>query len=207
MALKRGRLDWVAWARSITKSSHCYRNAQIIVAMHKCCLYERHALERARQAVLQLMDNAVNQVFGMQAFGQTEKLFKDALVPENIQAIAQQGVAVSKDLYAKTAAAAQDGARAITDIADTAWGSTKMLNEKIVQNVTANADVAFSAAQAMANARSVPEIVKLQGEFVQKLAAQATEQTREFFDLSARATQHIIEIAQAAAARSFKPAP
>ena len=93
----------------------------------------------------------------------------------------------------------------MTEIADTAWGSTKLLNEKIVQNLTANTEAAFSAAQAMATAKSLPEIAKLQSEFVQRLAAQASEQTKEFFDLSTRATQHLFEKAQAAAAKSFKP--
>jgi hypothetical protein len=79
------------------------------------------------------MDRTVNQQFGKQAFDQAEKLFKDARVPENVQAMAQQSLAASKDFYAKTAAAAQDGAKVMTEIADTAWGSTKLLNEKIVQ--------------------------------------------------------------------------
>jgi hypothetical protein len=147
----------------------------------------------------------VYQQFGKQAFDQAEKLFKDANLPENFQALAQQGVAASKDLYAKTSAAAQDSAKMMTELADTAWGSTKMLNEKIVQNVTANAEAAFSAAQAIATARSLPEIARLQSEFVQKFAAQTAEQTKEFFDLSARATQHIIEKAQAAAGKSYPP--
>ena len=130
---------------------------------------------------------------------------KDARVPENVQAIAKQGVAASKEFYAKTTAAAQDGAKVMTEIADTAWGSTKMLNEKIVQNMTTNAEAAFTAAQAMATAKSLPEIAKLQSEFMQKFAAQAAEQTKEFFDLSTRATQHLFEKAQAATAKSFKP--
>ena len=147
----------------------------------------------------------VNQHFGQQAFDQAEKLLKDARVPENVQAIARQSVAASKEFYAKTAAAAQDGAKVITEIADTAWGSTKMLNEKIAQNVTANAEAAFSAAQAMATAKSLPEIAKLQGEFVQRIATQTAEQTKEFFDLSSRAAPHLLEKAQAAAEKSFKP--
>jgi len=147
----------------------------------------------------------VNQNFGKQAFDQAEKLFMDARVPENVQAIARQSVAASKEFYAKTAAAAQDGAKVITEIADTAWGSTKMLNEKLAQNVTANAEAAFRAAQAMATAKSLPEIARLQSEFVQNFAAQAVEQTKEFLDLSSRATQHLLEKAQAAAGRSFKP--
>lgn len=151
------------------------------------------------------MDSTVNQQFGKQAFAQAEQLFKDARVPENVQAIAQQGVAATKELYVKTATAAQDGAKVMTEIADTAWGSTKLLNEKIAQNLTANAEAAFTAMHAIATAKSLPEIAKLQSEFGQKLAAQAAEQTKEFFDLSARATQHLFETAQAAATRSFKP--
>jgi len=117
-----------------------------------------------------------------------------------------QGVTASQEFYTKTAAAAQDGAKVVTEIADTAWGSTKMLNEKLVQNLTANAEAAFNAAQAMATAKSLPELAKLQSEFAQKFAAQAAEQTKEFFDLSSRATQHLFEKAQAAASKSFKSA-
>jgi phasin family protein len=80
-----------------------------------------------------------------------------------------------------------------------------MLNEKLVQNLTANFEATFTAAHAIATAKSLPEIVKLQTDFLQKLTAQATEQTKEFFDLSARATQHVLEKAQAAASKSFKP--
>ena len=147
----------------------------------------------------------VNQELGNQAFDQVEKLFKGAHVPENVQALAQQGVTASKDLYSKTAEAVRDGATVMTEIADTAWGSTKMLNDKIAQNLAANAEAAFSAAQAIAAAKSLPEIAKLQSEYVQKFAAKAAEQTKEFFDLSARATQHVFEKAQAAATKSFKP--
>ena len=152
------------------------------------------------------MDRTVNQQFGKQAFDQAEKLFKDARVPENLQAFAQQGVAASKDFYVKTATAAQDGAKVMTEIADTAWGSTKLLNEKVVQNMTANASAAFDAARAMAAAKSLPEIARLQSEFMQKFAAQTAEQTKEFLDLSTRATQHMFEKAQAAAAKSLKGA-
>ena len=52
-----------------------------------------------------------DDAFLFRQIGNTGTLFKDARVPENVQAIAQQGVAASKDFYAKTAAAAQDGAK------------------------------------------------------------------------------------------------
>jgi phasin family protein len=150
------------------------------------------------------MGTFVNQVFGKQAFDQAERLLKDLGVPENVQAVAQQGVAASREVYAKAAAAALDGAKVMNEIADTAWGSAKILNERMVQNMAANAEAAFNAAQAIATAKTLPEIAKLQSEFVRKLAAQTTEQTRELLDLSTRATQHLFETAQSAAAKSFK---
>ncbi len=148
----------------------------------------------------------MNQQFGQQAFfDQTTKLFKDAHLAENVQALAVQGVTASQQLYTKTAAAAQDGAKVVTEIADTAWGSTKMLNEKVVQNVATNFEAAFEAAQKIASAKSLPEIIKLQSEYFQTLASQASQQTKEFVDLSTRATQHLFEKAQAARTKSFKP--
>lgn len=147
----------------------------------------------------------MNQQFGKQAFEQAEQLFKGARIPENVQAIAQQSVAASQEFYKKTAAAAHDGAKTLTEITDSAWASTKMLNEKVLQNLTANCEATFTAAHAIATAKSLPEIVKLQTEFIQKLTAQATEQTKEFFDLSTRATQHLLEKAQAGASKTFKP--
>jgi phasin family protein len=146
----------------------------------------------------------MNQQFGNQAFDQADKLFKDLHMPGNLQALAEQGVAASRDFFEKTATATQDGAKALTEIADTAWGSTKMLNEKLMQNLTANFEATFTAAHAIATAKSLPEILKLQNDYVQKLTAQATEQTKEFVDLSTRASQHVFEKVQATTSRSFK---
>ena len=136
---------------------------------------------------------------GNQAFSQAEQFLKEVRLPENVQAIAQQGVAKTHEFYTKSAATAQENAKVLTEVAETAWGSTKMLNEKLVQNFTANIEASFVVAHAIAKAQSLPEALKLQTEFFQKLAAQTTEQTKEFFDLSTRATQHVFEQATGAA--------
>lgn len=145
----------------------------------------------------------MNKPIGTDAFAQAQKILSDAMVPQNVQAVAQQSVAASQELYTKAATAAQDSTRIATEIADTAWGSTKMLHEKLVKNLTANTEAVFAAAHAIAKAKSLPEIAKLQGEFLQKFAAQSAEQTKEFADLSARATQHVFEKVQTAATRPF----
>jgi len=146
----------------------------------------------------------MNQPLGKQAINQAEKLFRETFSPGHVLALTEKTVTTSKEFYEKAAAAAHDGAKALTEIADAAWGSTKLLNEKLAQNLTANVEAAFAAAQQIAAAKSLPEIAKLQSEFVQKFAAQATEQTKEFVDLSTRATHHLFEKAQSAATKSFK---
>jgi hypothetical protein len=147
----------------------------------------------------------MNQPVAKEAFAQADKLFRDTFSASTALALAEKTVTTSKEFYDKAAAAAQDGAKALTEIADAAWGSTKLLNEKLAQNLTANVEAAFTAAQQLAAAKSLPEIGKIQSDFVQKLSAQATEQTKEMVDLSTRATQHLFEKAQAAASRTIKP--
>jgi len=150
------------------------------------------------------MDMIMNQHAAQQMFGQAEKLFKDARVPEQVQAMAQEGVAKSRELYAKSSAADQEGAKLLTEVAETAWSSTKVLNDKFLQNVVANTEAMFDAAQAMARAGSLPEVAKLQGDYLQKVVATTSVQAKEFYDLSTRATQHLVETVQAAAGKSIK---
>ena len=47
-------------------------------------------------------------------------------------------------------------------------------------------------------------MLKLQGDYFQKLAGQASEQTKEFVDLSNRVTQHVVEKLQAATTKPLK---
>jgi hypothetical protein len=150
------------------------------------------------------MDMIMNQHAAQQMFGQAERLFKDARVPEQVQAMAQEGVAKSRELYAKSSAAAQEGAKLLTEVAETAWSSTKVLNDKILQNVAANTEAMFDAAQAMARASSLPEVAKVQRDYLQQVAATTSVQAKEFYDLSTRATQHLVETVQAAAGKSMK---
>jgi hypothetical protein len=121
-----------------------------------------------------------------------------------VQSIMQDSVATSRALYSTAAAAALDGAKALTELTDAVWSSTKMLNDKIVQNATANAEAAFDAAQALAGAPSFSDVAKIQSKFVQQLFARTAAQNREFFDLSARAAEHVIETAHTAASKSLK---
>jgi hypothetical protein len=127
-----------------------------------------------------------------------------ACSPAAIHALVQQSVARSCEAYRTSLAAAQAAARVFTVVAETTWGSAKLLNDKILQNLTANAEAAFSAAEAVARARSLPEAARLQGEFLQLLMDSTSEQAREFVDLSARAAQHVLETMQTTASRTMR---
>ena len=56
----------------------------------------------------------------------------------------------------------------------------------------------------LSEAKSLPELAKLQADFLQQQLAKAAEQTSEFFDLSTRATQHAFEKFQTAATKSVE---
>ena len=146
----------------------------------------------------------MNEHVAKEVLSQADKFFKSACMPEPVQSVMQDGVGKSREFYSKVAAATQDGAKVLTELADTAWSNTKMLNDKIIQNATANAEATFDAAQAVARATSFSEVAKILSEFVQQLTAKAVAQSKEFFDLSSRATQHVFETAQAAASKSLK---
>ena len=146
----------------------------------------------------------MNERVTKEVLGQAEKFFRAACVPEPVQSAIQDSVGKSREFYSKAATATQDGAKVLTELADTAWSSTKMLNDKIIQNATANAEATFDAAQAIARATSFSEVAKIQSEFLQQITAKAAAQSKEFFDLSARATQHVIETAQVAAGKPLK---
>ena len=145
----------------------------------------------------------MTQQFGKHVFDQASKLFKYAIVQKNFQDLSENAVAASKGFYDQATAAGLEQTKVLTDIADTAWGSTKMLNEQVAQNVISNIEATSAAAQLMAGAKSLPEIAKLQRDFFQKFAAQSMQQTTELFDLSTRASQNVLEKVQALNAKPF----
>ena len=125
----------------------------------------------------------------------------DGWALEDAQAATQQGFRWVQEFYRRSAAASHGGARLWADVAETAWSSAKLLNDNVARSVTENAEAAFEAAEACARADSLDTIVALQSDFVRGLLARTSEQTREFIDLSVRATQHLLETIEDAALR------
>jgi hypothetical protein len=128
----------------------------------------------------------------------------DAFAPQSVQAIAQESVLRTWELYRKSVGAAQGGARLLAEVAETAWGSARLLNDKAARNVASNTEAAFNAAEACAKAGSLAEIAALQAAFLRSMLAATSDQAKEFADLSTRATQHVIETMQGAAVRLMR---
>ena len=137
---------------------------------------------------------------------QAEQFFnvaKDARVPENVQAFVVDGVAKTREVYEKATTAAQGQAKVAEELMLAGQASAKVIGSKLIENTATNAEAAFEAAQAMARAKSLPELARLQAEFMQKQMAIAGVQTRELFELSSRVAKETMSTVNAAATKSF----
>jgi hypothetical protein len=130
-----------------------------------------------------------------------------ACAPAAMQAAAQEALARTHEACRNSLATAQGTARVFTIVAETTWGSAKLLSDRLLQNLAINTDAAFSAAQSIAAATSPAEVARLQGEFVQRFLEVAGEQARELVDLSARAAQHVLETTEAAVSGMLRVGP
>lgn len=137
---------------------------------------------------------------------QAEQFFhaaKDARIPENIQAMAEEGVAKSREAYDKLATVAKDQAKVTEEVMLATQAGAKLLSTKVIENVKANTEAAFDAAQSIARAGSVPEAMRLQAEFMQRQFALAGAQTKEFFELSTKVATQTFETVNEATMKSF----
>jgi hypothetical protein len=86
----------------------------------------------------------------------------------------------------------------------TAQAGAKSFAEKILHNTSINAEAIFDAAEAMARAKTVPEIARLQAKFVQQQLAAASKQSKEFFELSSKISRQTLESMNAVATKTFE---
>jgi hypothetical protein len=138
---------------------------------------------------------------------QAEQFFnatKDARLPENMQAMMVDGVAKSREAYEKAAAVAKDQAKVAEELMLAGQAGARAIGNKLVENTVANTDAAFDAAKAIAGARSLQEVARLQTEFVQRQLAIASAQTRELFELSGRVATQTLASVNTAATKSFE---
>ncbi|MGQ0671658.1 MAG: phasin family protein [Hyphomicrobium sp.] len=138
---------------------------------------------------------------------QAQEMFaaaKDARIPENVQAFAEDSVAKTREAYSKINTVAKDGVKVLEDVMLAAHAGAKTIGEKVLRNAESNTEAAFDAAYAMARAKTLPEVARLQQTFMQQQFAAASAQTKELFELSAKVTQQTFETMNSAAVKSFE---
>ena len=123
---------------------------------------------------------------------------KDARIPENVKALAEDSVAKTREAYSKMSSAARDGVKIFENVMVSAQAGANSIGERVLRNTEANTEAAFDAAQAISRAGTLPEIVRLQTNFMQKQFAAASAQTKELFELSMKVTQQTFESVGAA---------
>lgn len=138
---------------------------------------------------------------------QAQEMFnaaKDARIPDNVQAFAEDSVAKSRDAYSRMNAVTKDSAKVVENVMLAAHAGAKSLGEKVMSNAEANTAAAFDAAQAIARARSLPEAARLQADYFQQQMTIASTQTKELFELSAKVARQTFETMNAATAQGIE---
>ncbi len=138
---------------------------------------------------------------------QTKEFFeaaKDARIPENVQAIAEDAVEKSRTAFEKVQVATKDNAKAVEELVSVATDGAKTIGEKVLRNTELNAEAAFDAAEAIARAKTLPEVARLQASFMQQQMAVAGAQTKELFELSTKVAQQTFETVNAVSTKTFE---
>lgn len=129
---------------------------------------------------------------------------KDARIPENVQAFAEESVAKTREAYNKLSNVAKDNVKVLEEVMLATHAGAKAIGEKVLQNSVVNTEAAFDAAQAIARAKTFPEAARLQANFVQQQLAVASSQTKELFELSTKVAKQTFETLNVVATKSFE---
>jgi hypothetical protein len=189
------------------------RRNNFVVASHKTLGY-KFPTRKLMQALLSRSPVRIFMILPMERRPMNEQFTrqaqemlaaaKEARIPENVQAFAEDSVAKTREAYSKMNAVAQDGVKAFQEIVLTAQSGAKSFGEKLLHTASVNAEAAFDAAEAIAKAKTVPEAARLQASFIQQQFANASSQTKELFELSSKIGRQTLESMNAVASKTFE---
>ena len=134
------------------------------------------------------------------------KAAKDMRIPDNVQALAQDGVQKSHQAFVQATSVAKEGAKAAEEVMLKVQSGAKTLGEKVLTNTTSNAEAVFAAASEIMKAKTLPEAARLQAEFVRNQFSVAGAQSQEFFKLSSEIAKATFDHMNAVTAKSFEQA-
>ncbi len=119
--------------------------------------------------------------------------FQDARIPENVTAMVEDNVAKTREVYDKLSTVAKDSAKVIENVVGVSQAGVKTIGEVLLHNTEQNAIAVLDAAQAIARAKTVPELMQLQSNFIQQQFALAAAQSQELIELSTKVAQQTFQ--------------
>ncbi len=138
---------------------------------------------------------------------QAQEMFnmgKTAQIPENVQQFAEDSVQKTREFYERMNDAVKDSSKIYEEMLLASHAGMKAIGEKMMHNTSVNTESAFDAAQAIARAKTVPEAMRLQADYMQEQFAVAGAQAKELFELSTKVSQQTFESLNQAATKSFE---
>ena len=131
------------------------------------------------------------------------KAAREARIPDNVKAIAEQSVSQTRKAFDQLQSATREHAAHTDTVLSTVQAHGKTFADKLMTHSTSNAEATFNAALKIVQAPTIPEAARLHAEFVQSQFAAATAQTQEMFQLSSKVATSTMEQFQAAASKMF----
>jgi phasin len=129
-----------------------------------------------------------------------------AEIQQSVRSALEKGVVESRAAFAKAKSAADETATAFEVSLAAAKDGALAINAKAFETLRANADANFDFLKAMFAAKSLPDLITLQTDFVRKQVETMTSQTKDFGALTQKAMADAVEPIKEQVARSFKVA-
>ena len=123
-------------------------------------------------------------------------------IPENLQAYMQDSFSKARDSYATDCT--KENMQALEEAIVATQANAKKIGEKVLRDFEANTEAAFDAAHALARAKTLPEVARLQSDFLQQQMSVVSAQGKEIFELSSKMTQQTLAALGSVVSKSFE---
>lgn len=121
------------------------------------------------------------------------KATKSLQVPDQVRAMAEEGVSQSRRVYEQFANLSEQNAKAAQEVLATVQDGAKVFSAKVMQNVSENTEATLKAAAEIAKAKTIQDALRLQLEFFQAQTKSFAAQSQELFQLSAGVSKSTAE--------------
>lgn len=125
-------------------------------------------------------------------------------IPETVQAYVADSVGKARDSYDKATVLSKANMKALQEAAIAAQTNAQRVGEQVLRNIETNAEAAFEAAHALTQAKTLPELARVQAEFLQKQFSVAGAQSKQLFELSTEHAQQTYGALTSVVAKSFE---